>query len=200
MFVVFDIGNVLLRWDPRILARRLIADPERVEHFMATACGPDHLAAFDRTDDCGAVTDARAATFPDFAAELRAFNERWLETIDGPIAENVALLARLKAVGRPVYALTNFAADKFEQSRPLWPFLDSFDVAVVSGREGTIKPEPAIFEILLARTGRAAGQLLFIDDSAANVAAARAAGIETIQYAPGLDLGGALRARGIAGA
>lgn len=197
MHVVFDIGNVLLRWDPRILGRRLIADPGRLDRFMTTACGPDHMAAFDRTDDCGAVTEARARLHPEFAEELRAFNARWIETIAGPIEENVALLRRLKETGQPVYALTNFAADKFEQSRALWPFLDDFDVAVVSGREGLIKPERAIYERLVARTGHAPGELLFIDDSAPNVEAARAFGIETIHYAPGVDLARALALRGL---
>lgn len=200
MFVVFDIGNVLLRWEPRLLTRQLIADPVRLEDFMAGACGPDHLAAFDRTRDCDAVTAARAAEFPEFRDELHAFNARWLETIAGPIAENVALLGRLKAAGAPVYALSNFAADKFAQSLSLWPFLAAFDVAVISGREGVIKPESAIFELLLARTGRRAEDLLFIDDSWPNVAAARAAGIETIHFGPGVDLAEALRARNVAGA
>jgi 2-haloacid dehalogenase len=84
-----------------------------MERFLATALAMDFVAHTDTAPDFAAAVETRAQAFPEFARELRLFHERWIETLDGPIDENVALLRRLKAAGRPVHALSNFATDKF---------------------------------------------------------------------------------------
>ena len=196
LIVVFDIGNVLLRWDRRNLFRETFDDEARMERFLATACSMDWIMHTDVVADFSQAVAKRAKAFPEFAEELRLFDTRWIETLGGPIEENVALMRRLKAAGRPVHALSNFAAEKFALARERHPFLEEFDACVVSGHEGVAKPDPRIFEILFARVGRLPGELLFIDDSIANVRASEAAGMAAIHYRPAVDLEGELVARG----
>ncbi len=117
MIVVFDIGNVLLRWDRRNLFSKAFDDEARLEHFLATACGMDFVAHTDVAADFSQAVAERAKAFPEFAEELRLFDSRWIETLGDPIEENVALMRRLRAHGRPVHALSNFAAEKFALAR-----------------------------------------------------------------------------------
>jgi 2-haloacid dehalogenase len=196
LIVVFDIGNVLLRWNPRNLFRKQFDDEARMEHFLATALSMDFVAHTDIAPDFGGAVEARAKAFPEFADELRLFRERWIETIGGPIEENVALLRRLKAAGRPVHALSNFAAETFALVEAQYEFLGQFGTRVISGHVGVVKPDPRIYEILFQRVGRGPGELLFIDDSAANVHASEALGMPAIHFRPGVDLEEELAARG----
>ncbi len=196
MIVVFDIGNVLLRWDRRNLFRKVFSDEARMERFLGAACDMGFVAETDTAPDFSAAVAARAKTFPEFADELRLFHERWIETIGGPIEENVALLRRLRAAGRPVHALSNFAGETFALVQKQYDFLSEFDTCVVSGHVGVVKPDPRIYEILFARVGRPPSELLFIDDSIANVRASEAAGMPAIHYRPGVDLESELVARG----
>ncbi len=197
MEVVFDIGNVLLRWNPRNLYRKLFDDERRMELFLAEALPMSFVLETDIAPSFSDAIAARARAFPDDAAAIEAFDTRWVETLGGPIDENVALLRRLKAGDARVHALSNFAHEKFAQSCAAHDFLTLFDVAVISGREGVAKPHRRIFEILVARTGRPPQDLLFVDDVAKNIAAARAFGIETIHYQPGVDLERELAERGL---
>ena len=196
MIVVFDIGNVLLRWDRRNLFRKVFSDEARMERFLADACSMDFVSHTDVVADFSGAVAERAEAFPEFAEELKLFDARWTETLGGPIEENVTLLKRLRAAGRPVHALSNFAAEKFALARARHPFLDEFDACVVSGHVGVAKPDPRIFEILFARARRRPSELLFIDDSIANVRASEAAGMAAIHYRPGVDLESELLARG----
>ena len=196
--VVFDIGNVLLRWDPRFLYRRVFADEASMERFLATACTLDWIQSIDGCADFAAPIAERIAAFPEFAGELALFDTRWLETLDGAIEPNLRVLRKLREKGRPVYALTNYPAQKFEQSRAVHPVLDEFDAIVVSGREGVTKPDPRIFELLFARAGRRPEELLFVDDSPRNIAAAAQLGMEGVLYAPEMNLETELAARGVA--
>ena len=197
MIVVFDIGNVLLRWDPRNLYRKVFEDEARMERFLSTALTMDFVVRTDVEPDFSAIVAERALAFPEFAEELRLFDTRWIETLGGPIEENVALLRRLRAAGRPVHALSNFAAAKFALSEDRHDFLRDFDVRVVSGHVGVAKPNPQIYRILFERVGLPPHALLFVDDSLTNVRAAESAGMATIHYRPGMDLEGQLKARGV---
>ena len=195
--VVFDIGNVLLRWDPRNLYRRVFEDEAAREHFLAGPLAMSFVTETDIAPSFARAIEARAAAFPDHAEALRLFDARWMETLGGPIAENVALLRRLKAAGARAHALSNFAHEKFALAAAKYPFLRDFDIAVISGHEGVAKPDPRIFEILIERTRRRPGELFFVDDSPKNVETARALGIEAILYAPGVDLARAFAERGV---
>jgi 2-haloacid dehalogenase len=196
MLVVFDIGNVLLRWDPRNLYRKVFDDEERMERFLATALAMDFVSHTDVAEDFAGALEARAKDFPEFAKELRMFHKRWIETLGGPIEENVALLRRLRAAGKRVYALSNFAHETFALAERNHDFLGEFDDRVISGHVGVVKPEPRIYQILFERVGRPASELLFIDDSAPNVRAAEALGMPAIHFTPGVDLERELVARG----
>ena len=196
MIVVFDIGNVLLRWNPRYLYRKVFDDEERMERFLATALGMDFVSHTDIVEDFAAAIEARTKDFPEFAKELRMFHKRWIETLGSPIEENVALLRRLRASGKPVYALSNFARETFALAERHHDFLSEFDHRVISGHVGVVKPDPRIYQILFERVGRPPSELLFIDDSAANVRAAEARGMPAIHFTPGVDLKSELVARG----
>jgi HAD superfamily hydrolase (TIGR01509 family) len=196
LIVVFDIGNVLLRWNPRNLFRKRFDDEARMERFLSTALAMDWVAHTDTAPDFAAAVEARAKAYPEFADELRLFDTRWIETLGGPIDENVALMRRLKAAGRPVHALSNFATDKFALAQAQFDFLGEFDTAVISGHVGVVKPDRRIYEILFERAGAAPGELLFIDDSPANVRGAEALGMAAIHYRPGVDLEHELETRG----
>jgi 2-haloacid dehalogenase len=196
LIVVFDIGNVLLRWNPRYLYRKVFDDEQRMEHFLATALAMDFVSHTDVAEDFAAAVAARAKSFPEFAAQIRMFHERWIETLGGPIEENVALLRRLRASGKPVYALSNFASETFALAERNHDFLSEFDHRVISGHVGAVKPEPRIYQLLFERVGRRPSELLFIDDSAANVRASEALGMPAIHFRPGVDLKSELVARG----
>ena len=196
MIVVFDIGNVLLRWDRGNLFRKRFDDEARMERFLSTALDMDFVSHTDIAPDFADAVEARAKAYPEFADELRLFHERWIETIGGPIEENVALLRRLKNAGRAVHALSNFATETFALAEAQYDFLSEFDTRVISGHVGVVKPDPRIYEILFDRVGRQPSELLFIDDLIANVRASEAAGMPAIHFRPGIDLESELIARG----
>lgn len=106
MVVVFDIGNVLLRWNPRNLFRKVFADEDAMEAFLATACAMDWVVETDRARSFQPALDARIAAYPQYARELRLFDELWIETLGGPIHENVELLERLRLQGERLYSIT----------------------------------------------------------------------------------------------
>jgi HAD superfamily hydrolase (TIGR01509 family) len=196
MIVVFDIGNVLLRWNPRNLYRKVFDDEVRMERFLTTALDMDFVSHTDLAEDFTGALETRAESFPEFVEELRMFRERWIETLDGPIEENVALLQRLRASGRPVYALSNFARETFALAERDYDFLGEFDHRVISGHVGVVKPDPRIYKILFERIGRRPNELLFIDDSIANVHAAEGLGMSAIHFRPGVNLESEFVARG----
>jgi 2-haloacid dehalogenase len=187
---------VLVRWNPRNLFRKTMKDEARMERFLAAALSMDFIALTDIAADFSLAVKERAKAFPEFARELHLFDERWVETIGGPIEENVALMRRLRAAGRPVYALSNFATVKFAVARRMYDFLGEFDDAVISGHVGAVKPDPRIFEILFERVGRRPDELVFVDDQIKNIEAARALGMPAIHFRPGVDLKGELSRRG----
>ena len=179
---VFDVGGVLLDWDPRYLYRRLFDDEAAMEGFLAEVCTPAWNVDQDRGRPFAEAVSLLVDRFPDQAHLIRAYDERWIEMIPRAYDEVVDLLTRVQAAGRPTYALTNFSAEKFPLARARWPFLASFDGVLVSGEEKLIKPDPAIFRLLLERFGLTAGDCLFIDDRADNVAAARELGLHAVTF------------------
>jgi 2-haloacid dehalogenase len=195
--VVFDVGNVLLRWDPRNLYRKLFDDETRMEWFLSTICTGEWNLEQDRGRDWDEAVALLVKDYPDHEAPIRAFHERWHETVSGVIEDNVALLDRLRQAGVPTYCITNFSGPKFIEARERFPFLESFDGVIVSGDERLLKPDAEIYYLLLNRYGLDAPDCVFIDDSKANVEGARAVGMHAIQYAEPMDLATELRRYGI---
>ena len=179
--VVFDLGNVLIPWDPRNLYARLLDRPA-MERFLAEVCTPAWNLELDRGRPWTVAVAELVARHPGHAALIRAYDERWEEMLGEPVAGSVALLEELHAAGTPLYALTNWSAEKFRVARARFGFLGRFRDIVVSGEVGLVKPDPAIFRLLLDRHRIAAGDCVFIDDSADNVAAAAALGFHAIRF------------------
>jgi 2-haloacid dehalogenase len=180
--VVFDLGGVLIDWDPRYLYRKLLADEAAVEEFLATVCTPGWNAEQDRGRPFADGVADLVERYPVHAAAITAYHERWPEMLGGDIEGAVALLAELRAAGVPLYALTNWSAETFGIARERFEFLSWFDGVVVSGEERIAKPDRRIFRLLLDRFGLAPAVTFFVDDSAANVAAALEIGLDAVVY------------------
>jgi 2-haloacid dehalogenase len=195
--VVFDVGNVLLRWDPRNLYRKVFADETQMEWFLSTVCTSQWNIEQDRGRDWEEAVALLVKDHPDHEIPIRAFHDRWEETVSGVIDDNVALLARLRQAGVPNFCITNFSSPKFSLSQKLYPFLAGFDGVIVSGDERLLKPEPEIYNLLLDRYGLKAEDCIFIDDSKANIEGARAVGMHAIHYLEPMDLAAELRRYGI---
>ena len=168
-----------------------------MENFLATVCTPE----WNRCQDAGrsfAEAEAEAiARHPDKRALITAWWEHFDEMAPGAIEGTVAVLARLRARGVPLYALSNWSAETFFRSRSRFPFLEWFRGIVVSGQEGIIKPDPRLFAVLLERYGIDPARAVFIDDVAVNTAAAEACGMQGIRFVSPEQLAAELEAAGL---
>lgn len=181
--VVFDIGNVLIEWDPNHLYQHLLPDPAEREHFLTHVCSHDWNLEQDRGRSWDEAVDILAAEHPEKRDLITAYRDRWHDMVPGEISGTVAILEELKAKQTPLYAITNFSSEKFTEAQIRFPFLkSSFRDIVVSAEERLLKPDLRIYEILLERNGLEAGTCVFIDDSAKNVEAAREVGMHAVHF------------------
>jgi 2-haloacid dehalogenase len=195
--VVFDIGGVLLDWNPRHLYRKLIADPAEMAEFLAHVCSPRWHLAHDLGADTEESCRELAARYPGQADLIMAWSRRSEEMVTGQIDEAVEVLADVRAAGLRCLALSNMEPDKFLLRRDKFPFFGLLDGCVISGIEGVAKPDQEIFEILLNRYDLEPAATVFIDDTAANIAAARAIGMRAIGYSGAGQLRRDLRELGV---
>ena len=197
--LVFDIGNVLIHWDPDLLYAKLIPEPQERQAFFRDVMPPEWNLEQDRGRSWREAEALLIAAHPRKAEHIRAYRKRWHEMIPGEISSNVAVLRAAVAHNIPRFAITNFAADTFVEAQARFPFLkESFQGIVVSGQERLIKPDPAIFELFLARYRQKAQDCLFIDDSDKNIAAAAALGFATIHVTSRTNLHAEVIAHGFA--
>lgn len=196
--IVFDVGNVLIAWDPRHLYRKIFADTARMEWFLDHVFNATVNLECDRGLPFADAVAMLTARHPAYEEAIRAFDARWPEMVPGPIDGTVALLAEIRRLGIPDYAITNFSREKFPLAAARFDFLRAFRLVVVSGEEGLVKPDRAIYELFLSRAGLAAESCVFIDDSPANVAGARAVGMHALQFRDPATLRAELRALGFA--
>lgn len=181
--VVFDIGNVLVRWDPYNLYRRLgYADPQTASILAEVGLLEINHRVLDAGGLFAATLQRLVDRFPHHAQFIRAFDTRWVDSLGGPIDDNVAIFMRLKQAKVPVHAISNYNRQKFDFTRSLFPFLDAFDELVLSGDVGLVKPDLAIFELLIRRRSLNVRRTVFIDDSLDNIAAATKLGFATIHF------------------
>lgn len=181
--VVFDLGGVLVDWNPRYLYRKLFAgDHARMEWFLAEVCNDRWNIQQDAGRPFADAVAELAARWPAEAALIRAFHERWEEMLAGPIDGTVAILEDLADAGTPLYALTNWSAETFPIARRRFGFLGRFKAIAVSGELKIIKPDRAMFDHVLGLSGTAPGETVFIDDNATNVAAAAALGFVALRF------------------
>ncbi|UZF92088.1 HAD family hydrolase [Bosea sp. NBC_00550] len=195
--VVFDVGNVLLRWDARLIYRALIPDPERLDWFMQNVCTMAWNIEQDRGRSWEEAVASLVAEHPEWEREIKAYDERWHDSIPEVITGSVAVLEELKARGDSVYAITNFSREKWAECLIRFPFLQSFDGVVVSAHEQLLKPDPAIYEVLFGRYGLNAGDCIFVDDSEKNIVAARDVGMQAVHFVEPIDLRSELRGLGV---
>jgi len=181
--VIFDIGNVLIRWDPCNLYRRMgLADAETAAFMAETALAEINHRRLDAGAPFTETIAELAVKFPHHAEFIEAFDRRWPEMLGGPIDANVTLFRSLLAAGIAVHAISNFSRSKFDLAREVFPFLDEFDDVLISGDVGCVKPDPEIFELLVARCELVPQQSVFIDDNPANIETARRLGFLTILF------------------
>ncbi|MGH6944760.1 MAG: HAD family hydrolase [Geminicoccaceae bacterium] len=181
--VVFDLGGVLIDWNPRHLYRKLFdGDDAAMERFLAEVCTSEWNVRQDAGRPFAEAVAELVQRHPDRRTLIEAYHLRWPEMVAGPIKGSVEILAELREAGYELHALTNWSAETFALTRPRFDFLTWFESILVSADVGLIKPDPRIFELLLERIGRNAGECLYIDDSARNVAAAEALGFDAIHF------------------
>ena len=194
--VVFDIGGVLLDWNPRHLYRGLVADPAEVEWFLTEVCTPEWNATLDAGRSFDEACDELAAEHPEHAALVHAW-KRQDEMIVGEVPGTAEIVRSLRARSVPLFLLTNMPTHVFAARMVAYDVLHVFDGAVVSGDEGVLKPSHEIFRRLLDRFDLAAAETLFIDDSELNVEGARAAGLQAHHFTGAADLRRALGELGL---
>lgn len=181
--VVFDIGGVLLDWDPRHMYAKIFGDRvEEMEWFLANVCTPEWNLSHDAGRDWEEGALAAIKDHPAHEANIRAYRQRWPEMVAGSIGETVTILEDLLEGGVPVYAITNFAGDTFRLVQETYPFLTRFRDVVVSGDEKMLKPEKPIYDLLASRNNLEHGSMVFIDDAEKNIVGAREAGLHGLHF------------------
>jgi 2-haloacid dehalogenase len=195
--VVFDVGNVLIRWDPRHLYRRIFDDPAEMERFLAEVCTDAWNLEQDRGRSWAEAGGRARRAVPAHEALIRAYSDRWHDMVPGEVEGSVAILEALREAGVPLYAITNFSAEKFTEAQARFPFLRGFRDVVVSAAERLLKPDPAIYRVLLDRNGLDAGRCIFIDDSERNVRAAEGVGMRAHHFRDAPTLAAELRGLGL---
>lgn len=181
--IIFDLGAVLIDWNPHYLYKTIFDDEQEMKNFLANICTPDWNEEQDAGRSLQEGTDILVAQFPEHEANIRAFYGRWQEMLGEPFHGTVELLRRLKESGKyKLYALTNWSAETFPVAMQRYDFLSWFDGIVVSGTEKMRKPAPEFYQLLLNRYGVNINEALFIDDNHRNVLAAEKVGIKTIHF------------------
>jgi 2-haloacid dehalogenase len=180
--VIFDLGGVLIDWDPRHLYRKLFGDEAAMEAFLAGVCTSEWNERQDEGRPFAAGIAELIARHPEHREMIEAYHARWPEMLAGALDDTVAILAELNARGQPLYALSNWSAETFPHARERFDFLGWFRGTVISGEEGVRKPGSAIFHLLFQRYSIDPAEAVFIDDAQANVTAARSIGLEALRF------------------
>lgn len=181
--VVFDLGGVLIDWDPRHLYRGLFGGDEvAMGRFLTEICSPAWNAQQDAGRSWHDAVEALAREHPEQRDLILAYDERWPEMLGGPIDGTVLILGELRAAGLGLAVLSNWSAQKFPVARERYEFLGWFETVVISGEVGVSKPDPRIYRHLLERTRFDPASTLFIDDQAANLAVAAELGMTALRF------------------
>ncbi|WFL76009.1 HAD-IA family hydrolase [Altererythrobacter arenosus] len=195
--VVFDVGRVIVQWNLRHLFEKLIHDAAELDWFLANVVTEAWHFEHDAGRPLAEMVPERKALFPKHAHLIDVYATRFNETIPGRVPGTADLIERLVSHDVPLYAITNFGAEFWAMFRPTEPLFDHFQEIVVSGEEKLAKPDPAIFHLAEARFGHRAQSMLFIDDNAANIAAAEALGWQVHHFTEAGALERDLKGRGL---
>lgn len=194
--VIFDFGNVLIGWNPEALYRKLIPDPVSRRHFLDHVCNSAWNFQHDLGRSWADSIAERVALYPDHEPLIRAYRERFHETLTGLVPEGNEVLEQVRAAGLPCYGLTNWSGETYDETAPNLPFLRHMQHVAVSGHLKMAKPAPEIYLHLLQIIGLPADACAFIDDSEANIAAAQRLGIKEIHFRNDGTTASRLRAAG----
>jgi 2-haloacid dehalogenase len=181
--IIFDLGAVLIDWNPHYMYRTLFSDEEKMKNFLATVCTSEWNEEQDGGRTVQEGTDLLVKQFPEHEANIRAFYSRWEEMLGEPFWDTIEIFKELKASGKyKIYALTNWSAETFPYAVTRYDFLNWFDGIVVSGAEKMRKPHPEFYQLLLDRHHVKPDEAVFIDDNYRNILAAEKVGIKSIHH------------------
>jgi 2-haloacid dehalogenase len=181
--VLFDLGKVLLDWDPRYFYRRHFGgDDAAMERFLSEAAPPAWVLETDAGKPLAQAIAERQHAYPQHAAMLALWPEGWNTMLRGEIAGTAAIMAELKRAGRRLFALTNFSTETWPLAKTRCPSLALFEDAVVSGEHGLVKPDPRIYALAIRRCRLDPARTVFVDDLVVNVEAARKSGLHALHF------------------
>jgi 2-haloacid dehalogenase len=181
--IIFDLGAVLIDWNPHYMYSTLFDDEQEMKNFLATVCTPDWNEEQDAGRSLQEGTEILVKQFPEHEANIRAFYSRWEEMLGDPFWDTVEIFKELKESNKyKIYALTNWSAETFPVALERYDFLNWFDGIVVSGAEKMRKPTLEFYQILLNRHQVKPEEALFIDDNYRNILAAEKLGIQSIHF------------------
>jgi 2-haloacid dehalogenase len=196
--VVFDLGGVLIDWNPRHLYRKIFgADEAGMEAFLSEVCNAEWNEWQDAGRSWAEAIETTVARHPAHESSIRAYHARWPEMLAGPIHGTVAILEELRARGIRLLALTNWSTETFPIAQARYEFLEYFEGILVSGHERLAKPDPAIFRLLIQRYAVNLAATVFIDDSPRNVAASNLLGLKALHFTSPAQLRRDLHALGL---
>ena len=199
--VVFDLGGVLVDWDPRYLLREVMPGREaEMETLLADVLNHAWNLERDKGDSWAVAMQQLQVEYPQWSEIFDIYTERWAQTLGGSHEDTVDILRELKDRGTPLYALSNWSAEMFPHAEAKYDWLRLFDGVIVSGRVQMVKPDRDIFDLLLETYELKAEDVFFIDDNVPNVVAARSYGIHTHQFQGADALRAELEAAGLLGA
>lgn len=180
--VIFDLGGVLIDWNPRYLYRKIFKTDEEIEWFLGNICTAEWNDLQDEGRSFAEATEELIARHPEWEMPIRAWYDRWEETISGPIDGTVEILRTVRSSNHNLYALTNWSSESFPIALKKFDFLNWFDGIVVSGVEKMRKPDPRFFRVLFDRYAVEPGRSVFIDDNEKNIHAGRELGLNVIRF------------------
>jgi 2-haloacid dehalogenase len=195
--VVFDFGGVLIDWNPRYLYRKVFNDDEAMERFLSEVCNGEWNEKHDGGRPFREGIEELITKYPDESGKITMYFDRWEEMVGGEINGTPGLIYELKSLGYALYGLTNWSGETFPRVKPCFGFLQEFDGIVVSGDEKLLKPDPAIFRLMIDRYDLIPEESLFIDDNPKNVEVAKSLGFETIRFESAVQLKQDLRLKEI---
>jgi 2-haloacid dehalogenase len=181
--LVFDLGGVLIDWNPKYLYNKIIPDEKERRWFLSTICTPDWNEQQDEGRSLKEATEHLVGKYPEHEASIRAYYDRWMEMLGGPIHETVEIFRQLKFhTSLKLYALTNWSAETVPVALELYEFLHWFDGRLVSGEEKIRKPFPEIYRLLIDRFAIEPAKAIYVDDNIRNVLPARELGFHGIHF------------------
>ena len=180
--IVFDLGNVLIDWDPRHLYRKLLGNETEVEWFLENVCNDEWNIKHDKGQSFDKGISELSKLYPQYTDLIKNWFDRWEEMLGGPMEDSVELLAELKKLGFPLYILSNWSAETYPKAEARYEFLKWFDGKIISGEVGKIKPDPEIFHILTNTYNLNPENSVFIDDKLINIEAANLIGFQGIHF------------------